>query len=136
MADLDVALKGSVPVPAKPTIMLVDDDVLLRMMVADELRQHGYTVVEAATGDEALAILNSGTNVDLVLTDVKMPGKTDGLALARHLRGQYPMTKIVMLSGEHSVVRDVTGVADAFHSKPCDMPALLASIDNLVRPSV
>lgn len=134
MADLSTKC-SDLPEAVEPTIMVVEDDVLIRLMIADELRQKAYTVIEAATGDEALAMLNSAIRIDLVLTDVNMPGKTDGLALAKHLRNEHRMTKIVLLSGEQLVSRDDTWIANAFFPKPCNMPTLLAFIDSLLRPA-
>jgi|SRR5215471_6568773 len=132
----DTAAKPSeLRASANPTILIAEDDVLVRMAIADELRDQAYTVIEAATGDEALTILTSETKVDLVLTDVKMPGKTDGLTLAKHLRAHDPMTKIVMLTGENLMSRHDTWLADAFFSKPCYMPDLFDQIRQLIRPA-
>ena len=111
--------------------MIVEDDVLVRMMLADELR-NTYTVIEAATAHEALTILEGGTSVNLVLTDVKMPGSIDGVTLARTIRSEYPLIKIVIWSGASFV----TAVADAVFSKPCNIPALLIEIEKLLRPRV
>lgn len=56
------------------TILVVDDEILLRLSIADEFRAYGYAVVEAANADEALSILQSGTVIHAVFTDVRMPG--------------------------------------------------------------
>ncbi len=66
-------------------IRVVEDEVSVRLMMADELRSKGFAVVEAANVEEALAILESSTRVGLVLTDLQMPGAMDGLGLARLL---------------------------------------------------
>src|SRR5262249_50288852 len=113
VTDLSAGLKPSgLPSPASATIMVVEDEVLVRMMVGDELRHQTYTVIEAATAHEALTILEGGTSVSLVLTDVKMPGSIDGLTLARTIRSEYPLIKIVIWSGASFV----TQVADAVFS--------------------
>lgn len=70
----------------KPTVLVVEDDVLIRLSVADALRSAGLDVIEAATGDEALTVLASSATVDLVFTDIQMPGSTDGLELAQIAR--------------------------------------------------
>jgi CheY-like chemotaxis protein len=134
MADLGNALKASeVRASAPSTILLVEDEVLLRMTIADELRELAHNVIEAATADEALTILNSGTEIDLVLTDIKMPGKVDGLTLARSVRDHYPNTKIVVWSGEDPSALDATLFVDAYFSKLCSIEMLVMSIDKLVR---
>lgn len=66
-----------------PNILIVEDDGLLRMAVADFLRDMGHAVVEATTGEEAVSILQTCTDVDVVFSDVQMPGTVDGLGLAR-----------------------------------------------------
>jgi CheY-like chemotaxis protein len=137
MTGLGTAPRASeVPASAAPAILIVEDDVLLRVTMADELREQAYTVVEAATGDEALLILTSGTKIDLVLTDVTMPGKTDGLALAKYLRNHCPMIKVVILSGEGLLSRHDTSLGDAFFAKPCNIPSLFDEIGKLIRPQV
>lgn len=66
-------------------ILVVDDEPLLRMALAEELRDAGFTVVEAASADEALAYYHANQNIDLVFTDVQMPGSLDGLDLVGRL---------------------------------------------------
>jgi CheY-like chemotaxis protein len=91
-----------VPIP-KPQerarlVLVVEDEVLIRMMIADELRRAGLEVVEASNADEALQYLASGHSVDLVFTDVQMPGRIDGIALARRVAHDYPGIKVLMTS--------------------------------------
>jgi len=84
----------------KATILVVEDDVLTRMAASDELRRHGFSVVEAASADEALSVLNGPTRINVVVTDMSMPGALDGAGLARHIRAALPFIKIVMMSGQ------------------------------------
>jgi CheY-like chemotaxis protein len=88
---------------ARDAILVVEDEVLVRMVIADQLRNAGFTVIEASDAQEALDVLrlNSG-GVRLVLSDVRMPGAIDGGALARIVRSRYPMIKIVLTSGHVS----------------------------------
>ena len=77
------------PEPTKKyTILVVEDEVLLRLDLAHQLRGAGFEVVEADSGDEAVAILKAKGDVDLILSDIRMPGEIDGAALARSVRGQ------------------------------------------------
>ncbi len=85
-------------VPEKPTVLLVEDEVLIRLMVAEELRSQGLQVLEASNADEALAILESSLPVDLLFTDVRMPGRMDGVALAKLAQARFPRTQ-----GDHCV---------------------------------
>jgi CheY-like chemotaxis protein len=81
------------------TVLVVDDEVLLRMMIAEELRDQGYTAIEAANAHEALSLLESGTVVHVVFTDVQMPGSLDGIDLARIVGNECPEVAVVVTSG-------------------------------------
>lgn len=85
--------------PAAARVLIVEDDVLIRAIVADELRSAGFSVVEAASADEALSYLKAGGQTDLVFSDVWMPGSLNGLDLARQLRDEYPSLPIILASG-------------------------------------
>jgi two-component system, response regulator PdtaR len=83
------------------TVLVVEDEVLVRMVIADQLRGAGYKVIEAANAHEAAHVLRS-TPVELVISDIRMPGSMDGVGLARLIRAEYPSTKIVLTSGHLS----------------------------------
>jgi DNA-binding response OmpR family regulator len=99
-----------------PTVLVVEDEVLIRMSLAAALRDEGFTVIEACDADEALVALAT-TPVDLLLTDVRMEGSMDGLDLATRVRSTQPNLKIVVVSG-HLAADETQGVADAFVPKP------------------
>jgi len=80
------------------TAMVVDDDVFLRRAIAHYLKDTGLDVLEAGTGDEALELWDPSNPVDLLVTDVLMPGQTDGLSLAREVSEHYPATRVVVAS--------------------------------------
>jgi two-component system, response regulator PdtaR len=86
--------------PRLARVLLVEDDVLVRLMIADELREAGLTVIEAASADEALAYLGAGGHADLVFTDIEMPGTMNGLEMARHLRAWTPSLPLILTSGK------------------------------------
>ncbi|QXQ08088.1 response regulator [Sphingosinicellaceae bacterium] len=97
----------------------MDDEVLIRMIMADELRDAGYQVIEASSADEGLALLSAGVSVDLMITDVRMPGDLDGLALAKAARRLRPELAIIVSSGHvRSADSDLAGVVDAYLPKP------------------
>ncbi len=81
------------------TILLVEDKVLLRMMTNDLLVEYGYNVITAGSGDEALALLEDGVAIDLLLTDVSMPGGVDGLELAHRAQASQTDLPIVFMTG-------------------------------------
>lgn len=68
------------------------------MMVSDSLRDAGFDVIEAFNADEAISILRSGIDVDLMLSDVRMPGSMDGLGLLKYALDMYPLLPVIMTS--------------------------------------
>lgn len=116
------------------TILVVEDEFLIRFILADVLRDAGYLVVEARDGDEGLAILLSGQAIDLIVTDVRMPGAIDGMELARHSKILDPSRCVIVCSG-HLLAED-SDPADAFMAKPYATAALLEIVERLMGKSV
>jgi DNA-binding response OmpR family regulator len=85
------------PEQASAVILVVEDDVLVRATIADHLRDGGFKVIEARDADEALDILEA-MPVDLVFTDIQMPGSMDGLALASFIRQRHPSLPVLLTS--------------------------------------
>jgi CheY-like chemotaxis protein len=102
------------------TILVVEDELLIRLMIADALREAGFEVLEASTADEALTIIKSGMLIHLVFTDVRMPGTMDGVALMSRLREARPDLKLAVASG-YSPDWPSPNLADAFIGKPYDV---------------
>lgn len=84
----------------RPVVLVVEDDILIRMDTADMITSAGYEVVEAGNADDAIDILQSRTVIDVVFTDVQMPGSMDGLRLATAVRDRWPPIKIITASGQ------------------------------------
>ena len=81
-------------------ILVVEDEVLIRLVIADYLRDCGYKVHEAVSGEEAIAILQAPeVSIDVVFSDVEMPGSMDGFALARWVRANKPGMEVILTSG-------------------------------------
>jgi CheY-like chemotaxis protein len=110
------------PMPAR--ILLVEDDVLVRLTAADFLRDLGYVVVEAGTAEEAWEYLLSGQHISLVFSDVRMPGAFDGLELARRTLVRFPNVLVFITSG-HLASEDVES-SIALISKPYDLNKVAA----------
>lgn len=113
------------------TILVVEDEVLIRVHVADYLRDAGFDVIEAPDGVRALEILRTDTRIDLVFTDVTLPGELDGFALAEWVRQHKPGLPLILTSGKVSEAtpasRDVP-----FFAKPCDYADVAARIRSLL----
>ena len=82
----------------RPCILIVEDEVLTRIAAAEYLRDCGFTVVEAANAEEARSVLNSRAFIDLVFTDIQMPGEMDGRSLAGWLARQKPNVPVILTS--------------------------------------
>ncbi|HEY1751502.1 MAG TPA: response regulator [Caulobacteraceae bacterium] len=113
-----------------PTVLVVEDETMIRELLAETLRQGGCEVVEAGSGDEALAILRGSPEPDVLVTDVKMPGCVDGLELAARVRRQLPQLKVIITSG-HAGACAARGLADSFFSKPYALERVLSSVQTL-----
>jgi CheY-like chemotaxis protein len=126
--------REALPAPRRadgPTVLVVEDEVLIRMMIADELRNAGYSVIEAANAHEAAEVLSSGkAEVALVLSDVRMPGSMDGVSLARFIRATNPSVKILLTSGHLNEVGWANH--DWFFRKPYEVTDVIKHIESLL----
>jgi DNA-binding response OmpR family regulator len=114
---------------AKISILVVEDELLIRMAMVDALRTAGYDVTEADTGDRAYEMLLDH-DVTMLVTDIKMPGNLDGLALAKRVRSEKPATKIVLVSANK--YSDMASVADAVFFKPVSVAHMLNCVRELM----
>ena len=112
------------------TILVVEDEFLIRFMIADSLRDIGYEVLEAADGDEGLDILISGQAVDLMVTDVRMPGGVDGMELTRRSKALAPGRPVIVCSAH--LFRSESYPADEFLAKPYTVAELANAIARLI----
>lgn len=113
-----------------PVILLAEDDVLVRFMTAEILREAGYVVLEAVDASEALALLSTGHPLDLVLSDVRMPGQMDGTSLTFSIKKLRPSLPIVLISSH--LEPTTAHAADAFLSKPYSPSGLVDLVEQFV----
>jgi CheY-like chemotaxis protein len=111
-------------------LLIVEDNMILRYAFAYWLRAEGHEVLEAATADEALAVLRSVETVDIVVTDVNMPGSMSGLDLTTYLRESFPSLPVIVVSGD-PIPDDYTHAA-AFFRKPYEFDGVAARIKALL----
>lgn len=114
----------------RPTVLLVEDEVLIRLMLADELRSQGLQVLEASNADEALTVLQSSLPVHLLFTDIRMPGRMDGVALAKVAHARFPQIKSII--GSSGRPEQSIDFADAFLAKPYDLRELADQVRRLL----
>jgi CheY-like chemotaxis protein len=80
-------------------ILVVEDEVLVRALIAQELRAAGCAVIEASRADDALVYLKAGARVDMVFSDIHVPGTLDGLQLAERIKRDFPAIPVIITSG-------------------------------------
>jgi CheY-like chemotaxis protein len=83
-----------------PTVLVVEDEMLVLLTICEGLASEGYAVLTAANADEAIKVLESHNDINAVFTDIEMPGSMDGLRLAAAVRDRWPPIKIVVTSGK------------------------------------
>jgi CheY-like chemotaxis protein len=101
-----------------PVVLVVEDELLLRMHAVEMIAAAGFEVVEAGNADQAIEILETRRDITVVFTDIQMPGSMDGLKLARAVRGRWPPIKIVATSGHVNVGEKDLPEGGRFLSKP------------------
>jgi CheY-like chemotaxis protein/two-component sensor histidine kinase len=110
------------------TVLVTEDDPDVLTITAETLRLLGYEVYTATNAAEALAILNQGTPVDILFTDIVMPNGMNGIGLAREARRLRPQIRVLLTSG-YSRDRAVAGEDMAFIAKPYQLPDLARQLD-------
>lgn len=116
-------------IPRRPHVLLAEDEFLIRYDLAEVVRELGWHVYEVATADEGIAIVESGVTLDLVVSDINMPGENDGVALAHMVRRHLPHARVVLMSGMVKAKSLPDGLCDLFLSKPVlDMKSVLSQL--------
>jgi signal transduction histidine kinase/ActR/RegA family two-component response regulator len=126
-------LGKDVPVTRPCTVLIVDDDALVMTGTAAMIQDLGHTPIEAQSGAEALALLNSGTKVDVVLTDHSMPSMT-GLQLAECIQERFPGLPIILATGYAELPADPSALGIGRLAKPCTQDEIAMAIHAALRP--
>ena len=100
------------------TVLVVEDELLLRMRAVDIVEDAGFIPVEAVNADEALSILESRSDISLLFTDIQMPGSIDGLKLAHAVHKRWPEIKIILVSGQVNLLDTDKPANSRFFGKP------------------
>ena len=106
--------------------------MLLRMRAVDMVEDAGYTSVEAVDADEAVAILESRSDIALLLTDVQMPGSMDGLKLAHTVHERWPPIKIILVSGQLKLKTIEIPADSRFFGKPLEAVEMIAEMQRMI----
>src|SRR6202790_2901622 len=117
-------------VPA--VVLVVEDEMLLRMRAVDMVEDAGYTSVEAVDADAAFAILESRSDIALLFTDIQMPGSMDGLGLARSVHDRWPPIKIILVSGQLKLANIDIPAGSRFFRKPLEARVMIAQMQSMI----
>ena len=116
------------PHGAPRSVLVVDDEPILRLFACEALEDAGYEVVGASSADEAIALLRRGTPFGAVLTDIEMPGDLDGLELAWNIQAHWPEITVVITSGRKLPRPDEIPRAASFLPKPFSAERLVDTL--------
>jgi CheY-like chemotaxis protein len=119
----------------RPTVLLVEDEVLLRLALAAEFRAGGFNVVEAANGDEGRNLVLAGIPVDIVVADITMPGRLDGAEFALWLKDYGLPAPIILTSGLPAALERARARCPhvkAFVAKPYPHDKVVAQVQALL----
>jgi len=110
------------------TVLLVEDDVLVQLELAEWLKEQGLRVFTADNAAEAITLLEAHPEIDRLLTDIRMPGSMDGIRLAHYVAGRWPPVKIIVLSGNLATALSELPRESVFLPKPYQPDALLRAL--------
>lgn len=113
-------------------VLIVEDSAIIRMGAIDLVVAAGYEALEASSADEAIRILERRDDIDLVFTDVQMPGTMDGVKLSHYIRDRWPPLKLIVASGAAILEESSLPLGSKFFSKPYDDNSITDAIAHLL----
>lgn len=117
------------------TVLVVEDEFIIRMDLADYLSDEGFEVIEAANADEAIEHLETNDQISIMFTDIDMPGSMDGLKLSAAVRDRWPPVIIVVTSGQREIAQTDLPSGSQFFTKPYDSAEIVSTFHELLAKS-
>lgn len=114
------------------TVIVVEDEAIVRMDIAMSLQDEGFIVLEASNADEALDLLDAHPEICLMFTDIDMPGSMDGLKLAAEVRDRWRPVKIIIASGHRQLSHDLLPIDGKFFSKPYEHVSVISAMREML----
>ena len=140
--DRSAVRSTAVPVDADPmvldlsripaVVLVVEDEMMLRMRAVNMVEDAGYTPVEALDADEAIAILESRSDIALMCTDIQLPGSMDGLGLAHTVHKRWPAIKIITVSGQLNPPSTDPPPCSRFFGEPLQAWQIIAQMRSMI----
>ncbi len=122
----------STDLPAVPNVLVVEDEMILRMRAVDIVEDAGFCPLEAVNADEAISILESRSDISLLFTDIQMPGSMDGLKLAHAVHDRWPSIKIILVSGQVQPSDAERPANSRFFGKPLGVEQMTTELQAMV----
>ena len=115
-----------------PLVLIVEDEILVRLTAVFLLEEAGFGTLEAGSADEAIALLEARKDIQVVFTDINMPGSMDGLRLAHAIRNRWPPVQLVLTSGRLRIRDEDLPERGIFLGKPYAGAELVHAVRSLV----
>jgi two-component sensor histidine kinase/CheY-like chemotaxis protein len=116
----------------KTNVLVVEDEMVLRMRAVDIVEDAGFTAVEATNADQAISVLETRSDISLLFSDIQMPGSMDGLKLAHAVHERWPQIKIILVSGQITPSSDEKPENSRFFGKPIDSKEMIAELQDMI----
>ena len=117
---------------APPIVLVVEDEMVLRMRAVDIVEDAGFVPIEAVSADQAMQILESRDDISLLFTDIQMPGSMDGLKLAHAVHSRWSHIKIILVSGQVAVTDADKPDDSRFFSKPLEVQRMILELQEMI----
>src|SRR5262245_7332821 len=127
-------MRSRTPEETGGVVLVVEDEELARLIIADYLKEGGFTVLESSNATQALAVLESRNDVRAVVLDVVMPGDMDGIALAHRIYARWPHIGLLICSGKETPRTRQLPPGAGFLPKPYFGPSIVGRVRALITP--
>ena len=117
----------------RPVVLIVEDEVLVRMDAIQVIEAGGFDAIEAKNADDAISILEQRNDIVVIFTDIEMPGSMDGLKLAHFVKGRWPPIKIIATSGHAKITANDLPEGVRFVPKPYNPTEVADTIHQLIQ---
>lgn len=128
---MSLVVPSSAPEQTRARVLVVEDEVLIRLDISEALRAAGFEVIEAESAGNAFSLIEAGNPLDVVFTDIQLPGMLDGLALANMIRATRPFLPLVITSGNAALRTEASRIGK-FVPKPYQMGDVVKLITDIV----
>jgi DNA-binding NtrC family response regulator len=118
-----------------PVVLVVDDDPLVRAFSVNIVKIAGYVALEAASADEATAILEDRSDIAVLFSDINLTGSISGLQLARTVSERWPPIKMILVSGKVALTASDMPSDSRFFAKPYEARSMISELRSLVSAS-